>query len=73
MIAMREPETVPEETPVGEHNTNLAEGMVRRVREQARSIISQMESGVQGKMRNQLLWKPREVNSAKYSNQSDMS
>ena len=50
MIAMREPETVLEETPVGEHNANLAEGMVRRVREQARVIISQMESGAKGKI-----------------------
>ena len=29
MIAIREPETIPEETPVGEPNANLAEGMVR--------------------------------------------
>merc|ERR1711923_478369 len=50
MIAIREPETIPEETPVGEPNANLAEGMVRRVREQARSIISQMESGAGGKV-----------------------
>ena len=33
IIALREAETIPEETPVGEHNANLAEGMVRRVRE----------------------------------------
>merc|ERR1712026_483484 len=52
MIALREADTVPEETPVGEHNANLAEGMVRRVREQARAIISQMESGAKGKVRN---------------------
>ena len=50
MIALREPETIPEETPVGEPDANLAEGMVRRVREQARSIISQMESGAGGKI-----------------------
>ena len=50
MIAIREPETIPEETPVGEHNANLAEGMVRRVREQARVIISRMESGAGGKI-----------------------
>ena len=50
MIAIREPETIPEETPVGEPSANLAEGMVRRVREQARSIISQMESGAGGKI-----------------------
>ena len=43
MISLREKETVPEETPVGEHNANIAEGMVRRVREQARVIISQIE------------------------------
>ena len=52
MIAIREPETIPEETPVGEPNANLAEGMVRRVREQARTIISQMES-VGGWRKNQ--------------------
>ena len=51
MIGSREAETVPEETPVGEHSANLAEGMVRRVREQARVIISQIESRVQGKKR----------------------
>ena len=51
MIAIREPETIPEETPVGEHDANLAEGMVRRVREQARTIISQLESGAGGKVR----------------------
>merc|ERR1712026_431524 len=45
MIALREPETIPEETPVGEPNANLAEGMVRRVREQARTVISQMATG----------------------------
>ena len=50
MITLREPETIPEETPVGEPNANLAEGMVRRVREQARTIISQMESGTGGKI-----------------------
>ena len=50
IIALRERETVPEETPVGEHNANIAEGMVRRVREQARAIISQIESGVGGKI-----------------------
>merc|ERR1711884_698717 len=50
MIALREPETIPEETPVGEPNANLAEGMVRRVREQARTIISQIESGAGGKV-----------------------
>ena len=43
MIALRETETLPEETPVGEHNANLAEGMVRRVREQVRVLISQIE------------------------------
>ena len=32
---LREAVTVPEETPVGEHNANIAEGLVRRVREQA--------------------------------------
>ena len=50
MIALREQETIPEEPPVGEPNANLAEGMVRRVREQARTIISQMESGAGGKL-----------------------
>ena len=50
MVSLREPETIPEETPVGEPNANLAEGMVRRVREQARTIISQMESGARGKI-----------------------
>merc|ERR1712026_168875 len=50
MIAIREPETIPEETLVGEPNANLADGLVRRVREQARSIISQMESGAEGKI-----------------------
>ena len=52
MIAIREADTVPEETPVGEHNANLAEGMVRRVREQARVIINQIESGTGGKVQN---------------------
>ena len=46
MISLREAETIPEETPVGEHNANLAEGMVRRVREQTRTIVSQLESGL---------------------------
>ena len=50
MISLREVETIPEETPVGEHNANLAEGMVRRVREQVRVLISQIESGVGGKI-----------------------
>ena len=35
---------------MGEHNANLAEGMVRRVREQVRVLISQIESGVGGKI-----------------------
>ena len=35
---------------MGEPNANLAERMVRRVREQARTIISQMESGAGGKL-----------------------
>ena len=52
IVSSREADTVPEETPVGEHDANLAEGMVRRVREQARAIISQLESGVGGKIRN---------------------
>ena len=43
-------EIIAEETPVGEHDANLAEGMVRRVREQARAIISQVESGTGGKI-----------------------
>merc|ERR1712077_160826 len=50
MIALREVETIPEETPVGEHNANLAEGMVRRVREQVRVLVSQIESGAGGKI-----------------------
>ena len=46
---LREAVTVPEETPVGEHNANIAEGLVRRVREQARVILSQVESGIKAK------------------------
>ena len=37
-------ETVPKETPVGEHQASLAEGAVRRVREQTRTRLSQLET-----------------------------
>jgi len=47
----RDAETVPEESPVGEHQANLAENAVRRVRDQTRSILSQLESDVGGKLK----------------------
>jgi len=43
VIALRKAETVPEESPVGEHQANLAEGAVRRVREQTRTILGVIE------------------------------
>jgi len=40
---LRQGETVPEETPVGEHQANLAENAVKRVREQTRTILGSLE------------------------------
>ena len=50
IIEERTAETVPEETPVGEHEANLAEGAVRRVREHTRVIISSLEAKMQGEL-----------------------
>ena len=40
---LRRGETVPEESPVGEHQANLAENAVKRVREQTRTILGSIE------------------------------
>ena len=50
IIEERVAETVPEETPVGEHEANLAEGAVRRVREHTRVLISSLETKAKGEL-----------------------
>ena len=50
VIEERVAETVPEETPVGEHEANLAEGAVRRVREHTRVLISSLEAKSKGEL-----------------------
>ena len=50
VIELRSAETVPEESPVGEHDANLAEGAVRRVREQSRVILSDLEAKLKAKV-----------------------
>ena len=39
----RRAETIPEESPVGEHQANIAEGAVRRAREQTRVLLSNLD------------------------------